>query len=100
MSLTSFIFIIFCLATIIIYFAIPKRFQWYVLLISSLIFLFYNNLHMETIIQAFVVLIPSYICGRLIEKNYNTPKAKKILIIRNIDNIITVNISKIYEYFY
>ncbi len=81
MTLTSLVFTLFCVITLIIYFIIPKKFQWIVLLISSLIFLFYDNLYISTIIQALMVLIPSYILGRLIEKNYDTKKAKIYLII-------------------
>lgn len=100
MSLTSFIFFAFCFITLTIYFIVPKRFQMYVLLIASLIFLFYDNLHIETIFQALIVLLSSYINGILIEKYYNTKKAKKILIIRNINNIGTTYIFKIHEHFY
>ena len=81
MSLTTFAFALLCFTTIIIYFVVPKKFQWIILLISSVIFLFYDNLHISTIIQALLILIPTYILGRKIEENYNTKKAKKFLII-------------------
>ena len=81
MELTTFTFLAFCIITILIYFIIPKKFQWIVLLISSVTFLFWNNLNIGTVLQALIVLISSYVIGNLIEKNYETPKSKLYLII-------------------
>ena len=80
MNLTTLTFLVFCFITILIYFVIPKKFQWVVLLISSIIFLFYDNLHISTVVQALLILIPSYIIGIQIEKNSNTKKGKMFLI--------------------
>ncbi len=80
MNLVSLTFLIFCVITIFIYFVIPKKYQWIILLISSLIFLFYNNLNIGTIIQALIVLLSTYISGILIDKNLQTKKAKHVLI--------------------
>ncbi len=81
MNLTSLLFLGFVIITICIYFITPKKFQWIILLISSVIFLFYDNLHINTIIQALIVLIPSYILGRKIEGHSNTKQGKKFLIL-------------------
>ena len=81
MSLTSLIFLFFCIITLFIYFIVPKKIQWIVLLISSVIFLFYNNLNISTILQALVVLISTYIFGILIDKYHNTKRAKVFLIL-------------------
>ena len=64
MSLTSLTFVFFCIITLLLYFISPKKIQWIVLLISSIIFLFYDNLSTDTVIQSLIVLIPSYILGR------------------------------------
>ena len=80
MILTSFTFLIFCFITLLIYFIIPKKHQWIVLLISSIIFLFWDNFNLWTIIQALVVLLPTYFFGILIEKYNGTNKSKKFLI--------------------
>ncbi len=80
MNLTSLVFLGFCAITLFIYFIIPRKLQWVVLLISSVIFLFYDNLHISTVIQALLVLVPSYIIAIKIEENYNTKKAKNFLI--------------------
>ncbi len=98
MLLTSYTFIIFCLITLLIYFIVPKKFQWCVLLLSSIIFLFYDNFSIETVVQALVILIPSYIFGRLIEKYKDTKKAKIFLIIRNRNYYITTSLFKIYKF--
>ena len=81
MLLTSLVFLAFCLITLVIYFIIPKRFQWVVLLISSVIFLFYDNFTIVTVIQALVVLVTTYILGILIEKHKDTKKSKLYLIL-------------------
>ena len=82
MALTSLVFALFSIITIVIYFIVPKKIQWIVLLTSSIIFLFYDNLHIGTILQALVVLLSSYFCGRLIEKyQENTKKSKLFLIL-------------------
>ena len=81
MNLTSLYFLCYIVITLFIYFITPKKFQWIVLLISSVIFLFYDNLHISTILQALIVLVPSYILGRKIEKHTNTKQGKKLLIL-------------------
>lgn len=80
MNLISFGFLLFCFIVFITYYIVPKKIQWIVLLLSSLFFLFYKNLNINTIIQALIVIISTYIIGRLIEKYNNTKKSKKLLI--------------------
>ncbi len=81
MNLISFTFLIFCIFTIAIYFIVPKKSQWVVLLISSVIFLFWNNLTIATLLQALLVLLSAYIFARLIEKYKDTSKAKTFMLI-------------------
>ena len=63
MALTSLVFALFSIITITIYFIVPKKIQWVVLLVSSVIFLFYNNLTVGTVVQALIVLL-----SRLLKK--------------------------------
>lgn len=81
MNLISIVFMLFCIITIIIYFIVPKKFQWIILLLSSVIFLFYNNLSINTIIQALIVLISAYVFGILINQHHDSNKSKKFLVI-------------------
>ena len=81
MSLTSLIFALFCIIVIVIYFIIPKKFQWIVLLVSSIFFLFYKNLTIGTILQALIILLASYVFGILIDKSKDIKKKKRYLII-------------------
>ena len=60
MSLTSLYFLAFSIITLGMYFIIPKKYQWIVLLISSVIFLFWDNFNIGTVIQALVVLLATY----------------------------------------
>ncbi len=80
MILTSLTFLLFCIITILIYFLVPKKLQWFVLLLSSIFFLFYNNLRVDTLIYVLLTLMTVYICALLIDKYSNTKKSKWILI--------------------
>ena len=80
MSLTSLVFLAFSIVTLFIYFIFPKKNKWFVLVVSSVIFLFWNNLTISTLAQALLVLLSSYIFGRLIDKYHDTKKAKLFLI--------------------
>ena len=79
MNLTSLTFLFFCIITIIIYFIIPKKYQWFALLVFSMLFLFYKNFTLFTLLQALIVLLSAYYFGILIEKNQNSKKSKKYL---------------------
>lgn len=81
MNLTSLIFLIFCFITIIIYFIVPKKIQWFMLLISSVFFLFYQNFNLFTVIQALIVLFSAYYFGIIIFKYQNSKKSKKYLLL-------------------
>lgn len=80
MILTSLPFLFFCFITIIIYFIVSKKCRWIILLISSIFFLFYHNLSLETIIQVLIILLTSYCLGILIDKYSTKGKSKKYLI--------------------
>ncbi len=80
MNLTSFVFLAFCFITLIIYFIVPKKIQWIILLLSSLVFLFYDNFSLFTVFQALLILLVSYFGGRLIEKYRDTKKETVILL--------------------
>ncbi len=81
MVLTSLTFLAFCIIALMIFFVVPKKVQWFVLLGSSIFFLFYKNLHISTVVQALIILIPTYVLGIQIEKNLETKKAKIFLIL-------------------
>ena len=98
MILTSIVFLIFCIITLFIYFIVPKKIQWIVLLISSIVFLFWDNFNIGTVVQALVVLIPTYFCGRLIDKHSETKKSKKYLLLGII--IILGQLIEIYEFIF
>ncbi len=89
MALTSLVFALFSIITVAIYFIVPKKIQWIVLLISSIIFLFYDNLNLETVVQALIILLSSYFCGRLIDKYKENSKKSKAFLILGIFLILT-----------
>ena len=59
----------------------PKKIKWVVLFLSSMFMLFYKNLNINIFIQMLVVLLTTYIFGLLIDKNKETKKSKRYLII-------------------
>lgn len=71
MNLMSFSFVIFCVITFLLYYIVPKKFQWIILLVMSTFFLFYKNLSINTILQAALIAFVAYIFGLLIDKNSN-----------------------------
>ena len=81
MVLTTFTFLIFTIISLIIYFIVPKKIQWVVLLISSLIFLFYDNLNISTVLQALSILLITYFGSRKIFAYQGTKKSKVYLLL-------------------
>ncbi len=81
MVLTSLIFLTFSIITLIIYFVIPKKLQWIVLLASSLTFLFYNALTVNNVIYVLIILLSAYFGALLVHKYENTKKSKIFLVL-------------------
>ena len=81
MNLISLVFLAFCLITLLIYFVIPKKIQWCVLLISSIVFLFYGNLSLNAVWQFIIIVATSYIFSILIDKYRDTKKSKIFLLV-------------------
>ncbi len=81
MLLTSFSFWLFLAITLIIYFIVPKKMQWVILLISSLVFLFYDNFHLSTVLQALFILLITYIGSQKIYEYQGTKKSKVYLLL-------------------
>ena len=79
MSLTSLVFVLFCIITFFLYFIVPKKIQWLILLIASLIFLFYDNFSVFTVLQLLIVILSSYFFGRLVDKYRDTKRGKVFL---------------------
>ena len=81
MSLVSLKFLFFCLFVIMVYFITPKKFQWIILLLSSIFFLFYKNFSFFSVLQALIVLITSYFFAIKIYQNKSSKKSKHFLIL-------------------
>lgn len=75
MQLTTLTFLIFLLIVFSIYYIVPKKFQWIILLLSSTFFLFYKSFSLDIIIEVLIVLFGTYFSTRLIEKY---PKKSKL----------------------
>ena len=73
MNITSFSFILFCIIVMVIYYIVPKKFQWVILLISSLFFigqlayLKYTNFLLITLNHIFNLLDIEY-CFDLVNR--------------------------------
>ena len=81
MSLVSLKFLFFCLFVIMVYFITPKKFQWIILLLSSIFFLFYKNFSFFSVLQALIVLITSYFFAIKMYQNKSSKKSKHFLIL-------------------
>ena len=74
MSITSFEFYIFAIALLIVYFLVPRKWQWVVLLIAS--FGFYATAGVKALILLALSIIVVYLAGLQIEKiNVHTKEA-------------------------
>lgn len=78
MNINSFWFILFITAVIFIYFIFPKKYRWYILLISSYIFYWINSniLIIFILITTLSIYLLSLLLGK-IDKNFDL-KIKKI----------------------
>ena len=65
MSLTSISFLLGCIALVILYYIIPKRFQWGLLLIASL--LFYSMAGLKNVIFILITSLSTYAATRAID---------------------------------
>ena len=72
MSLVSFKFLLFCLSLLICYFALPKKFQWIVLLVFSLIF--YALAGIENSIYIVITSLSTWLGALLLENVRNKTK--------------------------
>lgn len=81
MSLTSLTFFIFLIITVFLYYILPKKFSYLLLLISSIFFLFYNKPSILNLVYILIIFLTSYFSGIFIEKNKGNNKSKTILIV-------------------
>ena len=67
MSVISYIFIVFLLCTVLVYYIVPKKIQWVVLLIASLIF--YGYAGIEYLMLVSVTAIVVYLFSLRLQKS-------------------------------
>lgn len=75
MKITSFNFFVFVVISLIFYYVFPKKYQWCVLLLSSLMF-FYLSCK-QLILYMLISSLVAYLCGLIINKYNNEFKSKK-----------------------
>ena len=73
MAFVSFQFIIFISMVICIYFAVPSKYRWFVLLISSYIFILINSEWLVLVLFAETAV--TYGAGRLIDRLFEKEKS-------------------------
>lgn len=81
MSIVSLNFIFFCLLSLIVYYTINTRYQWYLLLIISGVFYYFNS--GKLIIFIALTIVFTYILSKAIEK-CRSVNIKKILLVCSI----------------
>lgn len=73
MGLTSFSFLVFLLAVVAVYYIIPKKFQWVLLLVVSYAFYLFSGIKQVAFILATTVI--SYVAGLIMQKMRDKNKA-------------------------
>ena len=86
MEITSVLYLIFVGVSLIIYLHIPKKYQWYILLIDSLIFYFLNA-KAYTFIYLLTSVLTVYVATCFFVKNSDEGKKKNVVVITLIINI-------------
>ena len=86
MSVTSFSFMLFVAISLAVYYVVPKKWQWLVLLADNIIFYFFNATA-YTVIYLLASIITTYLAARYFEKTDEQIKKKRVLIITIIFNI-------------
>ena len=82
MSYISLVFALFCLILLVVYYTVPKKFQWCVLLIGSIVFYLFSGV--KYILYVLVTALTTYIVALLTHKNKTEfaeklPELKKVL---------------------
>lgn len=67
MTYTSLIFALFCLVLLLVYYAVPKKFQWMVLLVGSVTFYLFSGV--KYILYVVITAFTTYITAILTHKN-------------------------------
>lgn len=70
MLFSSFEFFIFLLATLVLYYLIPKKIRWVILLLGSCAFIFIAG--RTYILYMLVTILSVYLCGLFMDKNFAT----------------------------
>ena len=82
MTYTSLVFALFCLILLLVYYVVPKKFQWIVLLIGSITFYLFSGV--KYILYVLVTAFTTYITALFTHKNKKEfaeklPKLKETL---------------------
>ncbi len=75
MSFVSFEFLLFCLVSLILYYLIPKKYRWIILLIAS--YAFYTIGGKTTVLYLLFTTFTTYLGARLLNKFNNEEKKEK-----------------------
>lgn len=85
MGLTNLTFFLFVIISLTFYYLLPKKYSYVVLLISSIIFLFYDNFSVIKLIFVLIVYLTSYVSSILMQR---FEKKKKLVLFISISLIL------------
>ncbi len=94
MSFTSSIFVLFLIIVFSVYWAIPNKYRWFLLLVSG--YYFYMSWNVKYAILIFITTFVSWICALLIEKS-SQPRTKKWILAAAV--VICFGILFVFKYF-
>ncbi len=94
MSLVSNVFILFVIASVAVYYFLPKRFRWWALLVSS--YVYYLAAGSKYVVYLLFSSVLTYLCGKGIAGSLeeNKKRAKRILVIGLILNFGMLGVVK------
>lgn len=97
MSFNSITFAIFLPIVFLVYWSIPKKYQWIILLISS--YYFYMSWNVKYVFLIFFTTEVSYLCGRLLADTQSIRKKRLILFGSTLICLCVLFIFKYFNFF-
>ncbi|MCL2671617.1 MAG: MBOAT family protein [Clostridiales bacterium] len=86
MNLISLQFLVFCIALLVLYYLVPKRFQWWLLLLGSAVFFLLTGTP-YTIIYLLISIVSAWLAGRYIQTQNNRRRKRAVFIAEIILNV-------------
>lgn len=95
MLFNSLAFVVFFVIVFIVYWALPHKYRWALILVSS--YYFYMCWNIKCVLLIFVTTLISYLAALAIEKKQDDKKAKKLIL--SLTAVVCLGVLAFYKYF-